>query len=214
MPRGDEEPIADGAVRVVEWPSGSETIEALARAGTPRLVLVDVGSDPPEGSDCHQDWMWRTGSEGEMRVRLRQLTLRALAHGHDRPYIDSIGLLHVGLRSVPLAAKERALANVLLENFNETVSKDELVLAAWPGGIRHGNVLSTRMSALRSRIAWVGLEIVGSSRRGYTMVSAHGSATPAETIGFEDELEAADLLEQAPTRRALTLQRHRSTTRR
>jgi two-component system, OmpR family, response regulator len=210
LPRRDAGPIAADAVRVVEWPSGTETIEALARAGTPRLVLVDAGSDPPEGSDCYQDWMWRTGSEREMRLRLQQLSLRALAHGHDRPYIDSIGLLHVGLRSVPLSPKERALAAVLVERFNGTVAKDELVRAAWPGGIRNGNVLSTRMTALRARIAWVGLEIVGSSRRGYAMVPMPGSATPAESIGFEDELEAADLLVQARSGRAVTPARARA----
>ncbi len=212
MSREDADPVAARAVRVVEWPGGTDTIEALVRAGTPRLVLVDVGSDPPEGSDCYQDWMWRTGSERELRFRLQQLSLRALAHGHDRPHIDSIGLLHVGLRSVPLSPKEQALAAVLLERFNGPVSKDELVRAAWPGGIGNGNVLSTRMSALRARIAWVGLEVVGSSRRGYTMAPMPVSATTAEAVGFEDELEAASLLVQGRSSRAAARHRHRSPT--
>lgn len=194
VPGGDAEPPVAGPVRIVEWPSGLATIEALARTGTPRLVLVEEGSEPPVGSDCCQDWMWRSGDEREMRLRLLQLSLRALAHGQARPHLDSIGLLHVGLRSVPLSPKERALAAVLLDRFNQTVSRDDLVQAVWPEGVSRGNVLATRISSLRSRIAWVGLEIQGSSGKGYTMRAMPMTGVPSDTIGFEGELGEASIL--------------------
>ena len=188
-------PVAAGNVRIISWPSDLDALEGLARARTPRLVLVEEGSEPPLGSDCCQDWMWKTGDEREMRLRLRQLELRALAHDQNRPYIDAVGLLHVGLRSIPLAPKERALATVLVERFNESVSRDDLAQAAWPDGLSTHNVFASRLAALRSRIAWIGLEVRGSKRVGYSMNAAPFVVAPSDIIGFEDEMTAVDPLE-------------------
>lgn len=185
-------PAFEGGVGVVVWPAERDTWEALREAGTPRLLLVEQGCRPPVEPECCQDWMWRTGDERELRVRVQQLALRALAHGAERPRVDSLGVLHVGLRSVALPPKERALVTALLDRFGEVVSRDELVEAAWPGGIRIPNVLASRVSTLRSRLACVGLEIVGSRRAGYTLRT---TTSPDEAVdadgGFDDELGRA-----------------------
>jgi hypothetical protein len=188
-------PVSAGNVRIISWPTDVDALAELVQARTPRLVIVEEGSEPPLGSDCCQDWMWRTGDEREMRLRLRQVELRALAHDHDRPYIDSIGVLHVGLRSIPLSPKERALAAVLLERFNQSVSRDDLVRAAWPNGLSSDNVFAARLRALRSRIAWIGLEVRGSRRRGYSMRAAPLILGRSDLTGFEDEMGAARRLE-------------------
>jgi len=126
------DPTRDSSVRIVEWPAESEELEALATAGTPRLVLVEEGSEPPLCADCCQDWMWRTDDEGQKRLRLHHLAMRALAHGCGVPRLDPLGLLHVGLRSVHLPHKEQMLAAVLLREFNGVVSPEQLIEAAWP----------------------------------------------------------------------------------
>lgn len=183
------------SVRIIEWPSEGNALEELAAARTPRLLVVDRGSEPPTSPDCFQDWMWRTGDEAEMRQRVNQLSLRALTHGQARPHLDSLGLLHVGLRSVHLPPKEQALTAVLLQRFNEEVSVEQLIQAAWPEGIRRPTVLAMRISALRSRLRAVGLEIRGSSTRGYVMAPQATAVTLTARGGFEDELEAARLLD-------------------
>jgi DNA-binding response OmpR family regulator len=156
-------------VQIVEWPRERERLELLESRNTPRLVLVEEGTDPPTGADCRQDWMWASGDQRELRMRVHQLTLRSLGHGESRPQLDALGLLHVGMRSIPLPAKERALAAVLIEHFNDVVPAEDLVRAAWPAGVKRPNVLASRISMLRSRLDWVGLEILGRSSKGYVL---------------------------------------------
>lgn len=176
--------------RLVEWPAQQALLADLERSGVPRLVVVDDGSQPPLSADCCQDWMWRSGGDQEMRLRLQQLSLRAFDHGHGRPEIDAVGMLRVGLRSVHLPAKERALAAALLRDFGRPVLRDELIRAAWPEGIARANVLASRISALRSRLAWLGLGIRGSSLTGY-FVCTTTKACGTDIAGFEEELASA-----------------------
>ena len=175
--------------RVVEWPARRDALAELEESAVPRLVVVDDGSEPPVSADCCQDWMWRSGGEREMRLRLQQLSLRAVEHGHGSPELDALGMLRVGLRSVHLPAKEHALAAVLLEHLGRPVLRDDLIGAAWPEGISRPNVLASRISALRSRLAWLGLEIRGSSATGYCLQTA--TPTVDSAGGFEDELSSA-----------------------
>ena len=181
-------------------PSRSDgAIAERIAGGAPRLVLVEEGREPAVAADCCHDWMSRTGKEVELRSRIRQLSLRSLAHGRDQPRLDAHGLLHVGLRSVALSPKEQAVAAVLLEHFDSTVSAEQVVDAARPDGIKSPTVLATRISALRSRVAWVGLEIWGSSAKGYLLLAA-SAATDSNGGGFEAELRRDGWL---PRRRAI-----------
>lgn len=176
--------------RIVEWPAQRDVLRQLEEAGVPRLVLVADGGEPPVTGDCCQDWMWRSGDEREMRLRLHQLSLRVLDHGHARPEVDALGMLRLGSRSVHLPAKERALAAVLLESFGRPVLREELVRAAWPEGIARSNVLANRIASLRTRLSWLGLEINGSSATGYCLRTT-ARAPDSQANGFEDELASA-----------------------
>ncbi|MDP9388321.1 MAG: winged helix-turn-helix domain-containing protein [Actinomycetota bacterium] len=187
--RGDD--AGNGGTRVVSWPADRAELAALQGSSVPRLVVVDDGSDPPVSADCRQDWMWRSGGEREMRLRLQQLSLRALEHRHAKPELDELGMLRVGLRSVHLPAKEQALAALLLREFGRPVLRDELIRAAWPEGITRPNVLATRMAALRSRLVWLGLEVQGSSATGYCLRPT-ATVENGDAGGFEDELAAVE----------------------
>ena len=189
-PPGSPRPAGGGRARVVEWPAQRAALETLESAGVPRLVVVDDGSEPPVSADCCQDWMWKSGGPREMRVRLHQLALRVLGHGHGQPELDALGMLRVGLRSVHLPGKEQALAAALLARFGHPVLREDLIRAAWPGGINRPNVLASRISSLRSRVAWLGLEIHGSSATGYCLRTT-APAPAGAGGGFEDELTPA-----------------------
>jgi len=181
-------PASAGKVKIVHWPAERATLAVLQKAAVPRLVIVDQLSEPPLSQDCCQDWMWQTGNEREIRMRSHQLSLRALAHGRGQPRLDALGLLHVGLRSVPLPPKEQALAALLLVDFGQPVQRDELVRAAWPEGITRANMLASRLSTMRARVAWLGLAIRGSTRNGYCLQATSPAPGP-EVTGFEDELD-------------------------
>lgn len=177
-------------VRIVRWPSEHELLHHLSRTAVPRLVLVADGSEPPVAADCLQDWMRATGDERELRARVRGLALRALGHGHGRPQLDGSGILRVGPRWIHLAPKERGLAAVLLDRFNDHVPADELIGAVWPDGIPRRNVLASRISALRSRLAWLGLDVRGTSTAGYSMRARVAAVAAPDPVGAEDEVDA------------------------
>lgn len=181
-----------GFVRILQWPAERAAVADLVESGIPRLLIVDAGAEPPVGADCCQDWMWKEGGEAELRLRLRQLALRALGHGRGRPFLDPLGILHVGLRSIPLPPKEQALVAVLLERFNEAVRRVDLVRAAWPDGISSDNALAQRLSKLRSRLSWVGLEIILLPGNRYSLrakLSGDGDGRAQAPHGFEDTLQ-------------------------
>ena len=184
--RADDGPGGPGderaAVRIVEWPAERA---AVAATGIPRLLVVDAGAEPPVGGDCCQDWMWRSGGETELRLRIHQLALRALEHGHGRPHLDGLGILHVGLRSVPLPPKEQALIGVLLEHFNRSVPRDLLVRAAWPGGIARESTLGQRISKLRARLAWLGLEIIALPKARYALRAQRAADWDGQAEGVD-----------------------------
>jgi hypothetical protein len=184
------EPASSSNVRILLWPMQQAALSELHKSGIPRLVMVEEGDDPPLSSDCCQDWMWRSGGEGEMRQRLHQLSLRALEHGHAQPELDDLGMLHVGLRSVHLPPKERALVRALLPSFGRPVLREELVRAAWPQGVTTRTTLPARIARLRARLRWLGLEITGSGATGYRLQPCTLDLDRA-TDGFEDELFAA-----------------------
>jgi hypothetical protein len=186
-------------VRILLWPVQRDALSELDKSGIPRLVMVEEGCQPPLSNDCCQDWMWRSGGEGEMRQR--QLSLRALEHGHAHPVLDDLGMLHVGLRSVHLPPKERALVRALLRSFGRPVLRDDLIRAAWPQGLTARTTLPAGIARLRTRVRWLGLEICGSSATGYRMRST-ALTLDCTTDGFEDELWPAPRGGRLPHSRA------------
>lgn len=204
-PSGEERSAEPGPVRIVAWPAERADVADLAATGIPRLLVVDAGTEPPVNADCCQDWMWRSGGEDELRVRIRQLALRALEHGHARPRLDGLGILHVGLRSVALPPKEQALLGELLEHFNGPVERDTLVRAAWPAGIARESTLGQRISKLRARLAWLGLEIIVLPGARYALRArrAIDPAGEADRVGgFETALDR-DAIDQSQREKSL-----------
>jgi len=132
--------------------------------------------------------MWGSAGADEMKLRLRQLALRALGHRRARPRIDELGILHFALRSVPLPPTERRLADLLLDRLEEVVPVEELVGVGWPNRVPTRNAVATRISCLRSRVASVGLEIRPVAGHGYVMRVSEGAVPVDGAVGFDDEV--------------------------
>ena len=191
MARFDSDVVPDEAVvRIVHWPEEAELFGTLAESNEPVLAVVADGAQPPLTSECSQDWIRADAPDNELRARLRQVLLRAARHGSALPRLDEFGLVYFGLRSVALSRLEARISGLLIEHFGDEVSRDDLLEAGWPGGVRHPNLLVLCISRLRRRIREVGLEISAVPSHGYVMrVAKAGAAEEARRHSFDDELD-------------------------
>ena len=66
----------DARVAVVRWPC-EDAARVRARAtGTPRLLLIDVGSAPPVDCDLDEDWTTTAAPPADVAARLAALATR------------------------------------------------------------------------------------------------------------------------------------------
>src|SRR3977135_3375056 len=64
-------------VVVVCWPQERAEVDRLARARTPRLLLVEPGCPPPIQEDVLEDWVRLPVDDAELKARLATLRRRA-----------------------------------------------------------------------------------------------------------------------------------------
>src|SRR4051794_30786302 len=77
--------VAAVDVVLVRWPLEEQRREALAAESTPRLLLLEDGSSPPEPLDCLEDWIRVPAHEVDVRARVAGLSFRAAAHASVAP---------------------------------------------------------------------------------------------------------------------------------
>lgn len=174
-------------VRMLAWPHQRGLLETMREAGGPLLFVVDDDHEPPPTKDCCEDWMWRSGGARELRLRIHQLSLNALRHGHGIAVLDEYGTLRLGLRTVQLPPKERLIMRHLLARFGQPFSREELARAVWPAGVSGPNVIASRISMLRGRLRWLDLEIATSA--GAYVLRTSPAVAHRECGGDEDAIE-------------------------
>lgn len=156
-------------VVLVRWPDDGDRRELLAAAGTPRLLLLRDGVEPPAAPDCLEDWIRVPADEHEVRCRVDALHRRAQHHQTDRPLLDEHGVLRYGGRWVSLPPVEARLTTAMLDRFGSVVSRDALSKAGWPTGTGGRNALDVHVLRLRRRLDSVGLAIRTVRARGYLL---------------------------------------------
>lgn len=154
---------------MLRWPLEDKRRVALAASKTPRLLLVEGATTPPDLEDCLEDWVRLPADDEEVRARLAALTRRAAEHVTVVPVLDGDGVLRVGPTWVSLPPVESRLATALLERFGAVVSRDSLGRAGWPTGAPGRNALDVHMLRLRRRVAPVALAIRTVRSRGYLL---------------------------------------------
>jgi Transcriptional regulatory protein, C terminal len=161
------QPVMD--VVLVRWPAEQERRERLASAGTPRLLLIETGANPPEVVDPLEDWVRVPADELEVQARLATLARRGTARSPDIPVLDENGVVrHVGLWAA-LPPVEARIVELLLERFGAVASREQLATAGWPDGAPGRNALDVHMLRLRRRLAGVELSIKTVRSRGYLL---------------------------------------------
>jgi two-component system OmpR family response regulator len=167
-------------VALLRWPAESARRRDLVDRGSPRLLLVDDGTLPPESDDCLEDWIRVPAAELDVRIRVASLGRRAERQAPLLPSLDGDGVLRSRGTWVPLPPVEARLTTALLDRFGGVVSRDSLAGAGWPGGAPGRNALDVHVLRLRRRIGPLGLAIRTVRSRGYLMefaaaaLAAHG----------------------------------------
>ena len=152
-------------VELLDWPAETDRRRALCEARSPRLLLVAVDADAPVVTDPLEDWIRLPAAPGDLRARVESLTRRARRSVE----LDDDGLLRRGGTLVAVPPVEAKILAVLLGRVGVTVTRDELLDAAWPGDPPRRNVLDVHLVHLRRRIAGVGLTITTIRKRGYVL---------------------------------------------
>jgi len=162
-------------VVLVRWPEEDVRLRELRETGSPRLLLLNGESEPPESADCLEDWIRLPADDRDMRARVARLASRSETQ-QPAPQVDGDGLLRYRGRWVALSPVESALAITLVDRFGAVVGRDTLARRAWPDGTPTRNALDVHMLRLRRRIAPLGVEVRTVRSRGYLMQAAQPKA--------------------------------------
>jgi two-component system OmpR family response regulator len=162
-------------VVLVRWPEEDVRLRQLRETGSPRLLLLNGESEPPESADCLEDWIRLPADDRDMRARVTRLASRSETQ-QPAPQVDGDGLLRYRGRWVALSPVESALAITLVDRFGAVVGRDTLARRAWPEGTPTRNALDVHMLRLRRRIAPLGVEVRTVRSRGYLMQAAQPRA--------------------------------------
>jgi len=162
-------------VVLVRWPEEDIRLRELRETGSPRLLLLNSESEPPESADCLEDWIRLPADDRDMRARVARLASQSETQ-QPAPQVDGDGLLRYRGRWVALSPVESALAITLVDRFGAVVGRDTLARRAWPEGTPTRNALDVHMLRLRRRIAPLGVEVRTVRSRGYLMQAAQPRA--------------------------------------
>lgn len=159
-------------VAFLRWPDDADRRSALVEERRPRLLLLDAGEQPPEPSDCFEDWVVLPVEEQELASRTRALTARVARHQAVEPAVDASGVLRYGDRLLVLPPVEARLADALCDRFGVVVRRESLADAGWPDGPPGRNALDVHLVRLRRRLAGIGLTLRTVRSRGYLLEAA------------------------------------------
>jgi len=171
-------PAAAG-VELVHWPRDEVLRDRLARAGVPRLLLVEADAAPPATIGVDEDWIRLPADERDVAVRAQRL---ARLSGHllsERPVVDRNRVLHRGGTTVVLSAAEATVVELLLANAGRVVPRARLEAALWADGVAPGpKAVAAVVYRLRRRLAGMSLCVRSARNRGFVLFL---EAPPADT---------------------------------
>lgn len=157
-----------GGVVLIRWPAEFEQRERCRQQRRMRLLVLEVGADPPLCTDVCEDWVRAPVSRDDLRARIRSLLARAA--GRSAPILGLDGVLRFDGASVPLTKTETDVLRPLVDGYGHLVTREQLLahLATGCGGVSR-NALDLRVMRLRRRISGLGLGIRTAWGRGYLL---------------------------------------------
>lgn len=157
-------------VELVRWPTDAARRTSFARAGIPRLLLIEEGASLPEVVGIDEDWVRLPVADEEIRaraLRLRRITDDLAQHAV--PYVDELRVLHRAGVTVPLSSHEASILGALLERPGAVVSRADLERLAWNGAAPSADAVDAAIYRLRRRLTGVGMSIRAARGRGFSL---------------------------------------------
>ncbi len=146
----------DDDVQFVAWPHEGERRARLARAGIPRLLIVDPDGVPPDDWDDLEDWLRAPVDPEEAAHRQHALRQRLRERGHGLVIDD--GLLRLDDAWLALTPTQLALARVLVSNTGRVVRRADLELVfADAGGTPSATAFASCIKRLRTKLREIGV---------------------------------------------------------
>jgi DNA-binding response OmpR family regulator len=167
-------------VVLIRWPLEAARRTELSTAGTPRLLLLEDGADPPDSADCLEDWVRVPAVEADVQARVAAVSRRAEHHRTAAPELDEHGMLRLGDAWVSLPPVEARITAALVSRLGTVVRREELAQAGWPEGAPGRNALDVHVLRIRRRVAPLGLAIRTVRSRGYLLEAAETGAGAAQ----------------------------------
>lgn len=164
------ERLARLGVELIHWPEQTALRSALARAGVPRLLLVDADDAPPDPLGLGEDWAPLSTDDDALIAKAERLLARMAEYASVAPTIGADRILRRAEASVALSPSEAKIIGRLLDHSGTVVSRDELELLLWPDGQVPGQrSLDYVVQRLRRRIAGLDICINTSRGRGFVI---------------------------------------------
>ncbi len=162
--------LAHLGVELIAWPQQKALRSALARAGVPRLLLVDTDDHPPHPLGLGEDWARVPADETELIAKAENLLVRMAKYATIAPTIGADRVLRRGEASVMLSPSEAKIVGRLLNQTGRVVSRAQLQQLLWPDGVAPGQrSLDYVVQRLRRRIAELNICINTSRGRGFVI---------------------------------------------
>ncbi len=169
-PSASMERLAHLGVELVEWPGQSALRSALARAGVPRLLIVDAAHEPPNPLGLGEDWVPLSATDDELVARAEHLLERMAEYAAVAPTLGPDRVLSRAGARVALSPSEATIVRTLLEQSGSVVARDHLERLLWPDGRVPGHrSLDYVVQRLRRRIANLDICINTARGRGFVI---------------------------------------------
>lgn len=157
-------------VELVRWPADEAVRQRLARAGVPRLLLVEAGTDPPADHASDEDWVRLPADRGDVRARARRLSQAMAGRSRHEAWVDPNRILHRGDDVVALSSAETAVVTLLLAHPGTVVDRHELESRVWPESEPPSErALDAVVYRLRRRLVGLGMHIRVIRARGFVL---------------------------------------------
>ena len=164
------ERLAHLGVELIAWPRQKALRSALARAGVPRLLVVDTGEQPPNPLGLGEDWARVPVDETELVATADHLLVRIAEYASVAPTFGEDRVLRRAGASVALSPSEAKIIALLLDHAGHVVTRSELEQLLWPDATVPGQrSLDYVVQRLRRRIADLNICINTSRGRGFVI---------------------------------------------
>ncbi|MET7509467.1 winged helix-turn-helix domain-containing protein [Streptomyces albidoflavus] len=160
----------------VRWPVQAALRTRCREEGTPRLLVVEAGAQPPISNDPVEDWVRPPVSPADLRARVAVLQSRF--DSSRVPTIDATGTLNFGRHSVTVSSTQAALMRLLIDRFGDVVQRAEFGHCSDLRTVAENrNSLDLHIMRLRRRLLPVHLSIRTVWGQGYMLENAVPAGT-------------------------------------